>query len=138
MAAVDPHTNTGFTIRTEEAAANAESQRLQNSKSEPSQSSSDPFAGHRTADNDPFARSASAERDRLNSETSQRSSEDRRMSKEWDAAKVPPSRFQRRAGSIFSTSSSRDSHITRRDRDSAYHAKLKEKVSPWFAFPYSP
>ncbi|KAL1959182.1 hypothetical protein VTO42DRAFT_2687 [Malbranchea cinnamomea] len=52
---------------------------------------------------------------------------DRRMSKEWDAAKVPPSRFQRRAGSIFSTMGSRDSHISRKDRDSAYHAKLKEK-----------
>lgn len=46
-----------------------------------------------------------------------------------DAAKVPPSRFQLREGSIFSTSSSRDSHITRKDRDVAYHAKLKEKVS---------
>ncbi|EEP80400.1 predicted protein [Uncinocarpus reesii 1704] len=52
---------------------------------------------------------------------------DRRMSKEWDASKVPPSRFQKREGSIFSTSSSRDSHITRRDRDASYHAKLKEK-----------
>ncbi|EAS27993.3 uncharacterized protein CIMG_12306 [Coccidioides immitis RS] len=52
---------------------------------------------------------------------------DRRMSKEWDAAKVPPSRFQKPEGSIFSTSSSRDSHITRRDRDASYHAKLKEK-----------
>ncbi|KAI1915097.1 hypothetical protein LOZ53_001242 [Ophidiomyces ophidiicola] len=53
--------------------------------------------------------------------------QDRRLSKEWDAAKVPPSRFQKREGSIFSTSSSRDSHITRKDRDASYHAKLKEK-----------
>ncbi|KAM5467501.1 hypothetical protein MauCBS54593_005472 [Microsporum audouinii] len=55
------------------------------------------------------------------------SPEDRRMSKEWDAAQVPPSRFQKREGSIFSTAGSRDSHITRRDRDYLYHAKLKEK-----------
>ncbi|EZF24947.1 hypothetical protein H112_02586 [Trichophyton rubrum D6] len=53
---------------------------------------------------------------------------DRRMSKEWDAAQVPPSRFQKKEGSIFSTAGSRDSHITRRDRDHLYHAKLKEKV----------
>ncbi|KAK2746376.1 hypothetical protein FQN57_003258 [Myotisia sp. PD_48] len=52
---------------------------------------------------------------------------DRRMSKEWDASKVPPSRFQKRQGSIFSTASSRDSHVTRRDRDAEYHEKLKQK-----------
>lgn len=56
-----------------------------------------------------------------------RDSSDRRMSKEWDASKVPPSRFQKRAGSIYATSGSRDSHITRKERDSSYHAKLKEK-----------
>lgn len=56
-----------------------------------------------------------------------------------DASKVPPSRFQKREGSIFSTSSSRDSHITRRDRDASYHAKLKEKVCavhPLKSFPF--
>lgn len=41
---------------------------------------------------------------------------------------MPPSRFQKRAGSIYATSGSRDSHITRKERDSTYHAKLKEKV----------
>jgi len=55
------------------------------------------------------------------------SGQDRRMSKEWDAAKVPPSRFQKREGSIYATASSRDGHLNRRDRDLSYHAKLKEK-----------
>lgn len=36
---------------------------------------------------------------------------DRRMSDEWDASKVPPSRFQRRKGSIYAVPSSRDGHI---------------------------
>ncbi|PGH36967.1 hypothetical protein GX50_00203 [[Emmonsia] crescens] len=107
------------------ATAATKQERLQSTKSEPSQSTGDPFASQRTHENDPFARSVSAEPDPATSP----SSVDRRMSKEWDAAKVPPSRFQRREGSIFSTSSSRDSHISRKDRDSAYHAKLKEKVS---------
>ncbi|OJD19106.1 hypothetical protein AJ78_00892 [Emergomyces pasteurianus Ep9510] len=124
-ASVDPHHTTDFPSRTEEAATATKQDRLQPTKSDPAQSSSDPFASQRTPDNDPFARSVSAEPDTATSP----SSLDRRMSKEWDAAKVPPSRFQRREGSIFSTSSSRDSHITRKDRDSAYHAKLKEKVS---------
>jgi len=52
---------------------------------------------------------------------------DRRMSKEWDAAKVPPSQFQKRKGSIYSTPSSRDSHANAPDRDKAYFEKLKEK-----------
>jgi len=38
---------------------------------------------------------------------------DRRMSKEWDASKVPPSRFQKREGSIHATPASRDGHIDR-------------------------
>jgi hypothetical protein len=54
---------------------------------------------------------------------------DRRMSREWDAAKVPPSQFQKRKGSIYSTPGSRDSHHENKDRDKAYHEKLKEKAS---------
>jgi hypothetical protein len=54
-------------------------------------------------------------------------SRDRSESKEWDASKVPPSRFQKRQGSIYATASSRDSHLHRKDRDSSYFAKLKEK-----------
>ncbi|KAL2011577.1 hypothetical protein VTN00DRAFT_4295 [Thermoascus crustaceus] len=52
---------------------------------------------------------------------------DRRLSKEWDAAKVPPSRFQKREGSIYATASSRDGHVKGKDRDSRFHALLKKK-----------
>jgi hypothetical protein len=52
---------------------------------------------------------------------------DRRMSKEWDASKVPPSRFQRREGSIHATPASRDAHVKGSSRDKAYFDKLKEK-----------
>ncbi|KAK1834157.1 hypothetical protein QBC39DRAFT_344398 [Podospora conica] len=47
---------------------------------------------------------------------------DRRNSIEWDAAKVPPSRFQKRKGSIYAVPSSRDGHI-----DSNYNTKFHEK-----------
>jgi hypothetical protein len=50
------------------------------------------------------------------------------MSKEWDASKVPPSRFQRREGSIHATPNSRDGHVKGAQRDKAYFDKLKEKV----------
>ncbi|KAK2738999.1 hypothetical protein FQN55_009655 [Onygenales sp. PD_40] len=134
MASVDPQTNTGFTSRVKETGTSPTQERLTSTKSEPTQNIQDPFAGHRTAENDPFGRSMSAERsgslgvgtaDPLSPQ--RQSSIDRRLSKEWDAAKVPPSRFQKREGSIFSTAGSRDSHLSRRDRDSSYHAKLKEK-----------
>jgi len=52
---------------------------------------------------------------------------DRRLSKEWDAAKVPPSRFQKPEGSIYATTNSRDGHIDRKERDQGYHDKLKAK-----------
>jgi hypothetical protein len=52
---------------------------------------------------------------------------DRSMSREWDASKVPPSQFQKRKGSIYSTPSSRDGHVKGSGRDQAYHDKLKEK-----------
>lgn len=51
---------------------------------------------------------------------------DRRMSKEWDASKVPPSRFQKRAGSIHATPPSRDGHIERNDRTALFE-KLSNK-----------
>ncbi|KAI5846996.1 hypothetical protein BZA05DRAFT_406091 [Tricharina praecox] len=38
---------------------------------------------------------------------------DRRLSKEWDAALTPPSRFQHVEGSIFATPASRDGHVQR-------------------------
>jgi len=52
----------------------------------------------------------------------------RRMSREWDASKVPPSQFQKRKGSIYSTPNSRDGHVHGAgERDKAYFDKLKEK-----------
>lgn len=47
---------------------------------------------------------------------------DRRHSDEWDASKVPPSRFQKRKGSIYSTPGSRDGHV-----DNNYAAKFHAK-----------
>lgn len=80
----------------------------------------DPFAGDKLGDltgSDDMRMSSSPPNNR-----------DRRMSKEWDASKVPPSRFQRREGSIYSTPNSRDGHVKGANRDKAYHDKLKEKV----------
>jgi len=51
---------------------------------------------------------------------------DRRMSKEWDASKVPPSRFQKREGSIYATPGSRDGHVGK-NTHTAFTEKLKEK-----------
>ncbi|KAK5998153.1 hypothetical protein PT974_00525 [Cladobotryum mycophilum] len=51
--------------------------------------------------------------------------QDRRMSDEWDAAKVPPSRFQKRKGSIYATPGSRDGHVDKNYAEK-YHAKLAE------------
>jgi hypothetical protein len=56
---------------------------------------------------------------------------DRRLSDEWgeftrleanspDAAKVPPSRFQKRKGSIYATPSSRDGHVDRNYAEKFY------------------
>jgi len=91
--------------------------------------SEDPFASQRGADNNPFggdklADLAGSDDMRLSTSPPQK---DRRMSKEWDASKVPPSRFQKREGSIYSTPSSRDAHVKGPTRDKAYHDKLKEK-----------
>ncbi|EHK15794.1 uncharacterized protein TRIVIDRAFT_122018, partial [Trichoderma virens Gv29-8] len=50
---------------------------------------------------------------------------DRRLSDEWDAAKVPPSRFQKRKGSIYATPGSRDGHVDKNYAEK-YHAKIAE------------
>ncbi|KAF3902961.1 hypothetical protein ABW20_dc0101959 [Dactylellina cionopaga] len=50
---------------------------------------------------------------------------DRRMSKEWDASKVPPSRFQKREGSIHATPASRDGHIERNNRNALFEKLSK-------------
>lgn len=100
----------------------------------PSAEPQDPFAGQREPGNDPFE--ATAQDDKLTDIASPESirlsqsppqPKDRRMSKEWDAAKVPPSRFQRREGSIYSTPPSRDAHVKGSERDKAYFDKLREK-----------
>jgi len=73
-------------------------------------SNDDPFASQREADfkYDMFgdARAEGVQETPL-------SQRDRRMSKEWDASKVPPSRFQKREGSIHATPASRDGHVDR-------------------------
>ncbi|KAF9870860.1 hypothetical protein CkaCkLH20_11759 [Colletotrichum karsti] len=52
---------------------------------------------------------------------------DRRASTdEWDASKVPPSRFQKRKGSIYATPGSRDGHVDR-NYASGFHEKHTEK-----------
>ncbi|KAF2473924.1 uncharacterized protein BDR25DRAFT_392305 [Lindgomyces ingoldianus] len=95
----------------------------------PTVQSQDPFASQRETNNNPFATDklgdlAGPDDMRLSQSPP---SKDRRMSKEWDASKVPPSRFQRREGSIYSTPSSRDGHVKGSSRDQAYFDKLKEK-----------
>jgi len=56
------------------------------------------------------------------------SPQDRRQSAEWDASKTPPSRFQKRKGSIYATPSSRDGHVDRNvARDAIFHATHAEK-----------
>ncbi|KAF8425681.1 hypothetical protein EV426DRAFT_531802 [Tirmania nivea] len=52
---------------------------------------------------------------------------DRRMSREWDASKVPPSKFQRPEGSIWATPASRDGHIAR-NKIAIVMEKVKEKA----------
>ncbi|KAH8681629.1 hypothetical protein BX600DRAFT_505291 [Xylariales sp. PMI_506] len=51
---------------------------------------------------------------------------------EWDASKTPPSRFQQRKGSVFSTPASRDGHVEKnlmRDNDfHEKHSKMFEKA----------
>ncbi|PQE13754.1 C6 zinc finger domain containing protein [Rutstroemia sp. NJR-2017a BVV2] len=45
-----------------------------------------------------------------------------------DASKTPPSRFQKRKGSIYATPSSRDGHVDKHiDRDAVFHATHAEK-----------
>jgi len=53
--------------------------------------------------------------------------QDRRQSSdEWDAAKVPPSRFQKRKGSIYATPGSRDGHVDT-NTQKKFHEKHAEK-----------
>src|SRR5689334_3753184 len=93
----------------------------------PAVSKEDPFASQREP-NDPI-NNVAGNSDMQLSQSPPSPNNDRRMSREWDASKVPPSQFQRRKGSIYSTPSSRDGHVKGSSRDQAYWDKLKEKVS---------
>jgi len=53
------------------------------------------------------------------------SKRDRRLSREWDAAQTPPSRFQKVEGSIFATPASRDGHV-HRNKVVGFKEKVKE------------
>jgi len=96
----------------------------------PSVDSADPFASQREEGGDPFAAKSSeeavADDGAEGLSPPPEGGKARRMSKEWDASKVPPSQFQKRKGSIYATPSSRDSHTTS-ERDKAYFEKIKEK-----------
>ncbi|KAI0854188.1 hypothetical protein F5Y00DRAFT_256687 [Daldinia vernicosa] len=49
---------------------------------------------------------------------------------EWDAAKTPPSRFQKRKGSIYATPSSRDGHVDRnREAVEGFHKAHSQRWS---------
>lgn len=47
---------------------------------------------------------------------------------EWDASKVPPSQFQKRKGSIYSTPGSRDGHVDKNKDANKTHQTLLEKM----------
>ncbi|KAI0391806.1 hypothetical protein F5Y17DRAFT_388569 [Xylariaceae sp. FL0594] len=57
-------------------------------------------------------------------------SRDYTMTAEWDASKTPPSRFQKRKGSIYATPSSRDGHVERnRDAVEEFHKAHSKRWS---------
>jgi hypothetical protein len=95
-------------------------------------SNQDPFAAHREHGDDPFAPHGSERRGsdgitRPRAMSNDMAGLDRKMSREWDASKVPPSKFQRPEGSIFATPASRDGHIARNKLKAVLH-KVKEKT----------
>ncbi|KAI5923706.1 hypothetical protein F4810DRAFT_203569 [Camillea tinctor] len=59
-----------------------------------------------------------------------KSSRDYSNTDEWDASKTPPSRFQKRKGSIYATPSSRDGHVERnRDAVEEFHKAHSKRWS---------
>ncbi|KAK3488201.1 uncharacterized protein B0T23DRAFT_224443 [Neurospora hispaniola] len=62
----------------------------------------------------------------VSADSSPTSPADRRMSAEWDASKVPPSRFQKRKGSIYAVPKTRDGHVDN-NYATAFHQKHMEK-----------
>ncbi|KAI0600923.1 hypothetical protein F4775DRAFT_590067 [Biscogniauxia sp. FL1348] len=62
--------------------------------------------------------------------TGRKSSRDYSNTDEWDASKTPPSRFQKRKGSIYATPSSRDGHVERnRDAVEEFHKAHSKRWS---------
>ncbi|KAI1499382.1 hypothetical protein F5X99DRAFT_411151 [Biscogniauxia marginata] len=62
--------------------------------------------------------------------TERKSSRDYSNTDEWDASKTPPSRFQKRKGSIYATPSSRDGHVERnRDAVEEFHKAHSKRWS---------
>ncbi|KAI9800296.1 MAG: hypothetical protein M1833_003410 [Piccolia ochrophora] len=120
MAAAEPSTQ-DFTSRVEGNTEPIDVQKANQSTSD------DPFAQQRTDDNNPFSERSDSVGDLGASPTSGGfPRKDRRESKEWDASKVPPSRFQKREGSIYATPGSRDGHVGK-NKQQGYKDKLKEK-----------
>ncbi|KAI9873511.1 MAG: hypothetical protein M1830_000328 [Pleopsidium flavum] len=129
MEAAEPRTQDFATQETNTTTASSEPVNIGGANAN---GNADPFAAQRTSDNDPFANQRDGDTlpDLATSPSadSPPMSRDRRMSKEWDASKVPPSRFQKRQGSIYATPGSRDAHTGRgKDRDQSFHEKLKQK-----------
>ncbi|KAJ4351584.1 uncharacterized protein N0V89_006927 [Didymosphaeria variabile] len=94
-------------------------------------SHNDPFAAQREANNELFhedkIQKATRSSETALSQPADSPTQDRRLSREWDASKVPPSQFQRPKGSIYATPNTRDGHVGGAERDQKYWDKLKEK-----------
>jgi len=95
---------------------------------DPQRRTSDSFENQ--ADNglglDPFARERrGSDGSDMGGEPVPFAKRDRRMSKEWDAALTPPSRFQKVEGSIYATPASRDGHVAR-NKIHGFKEKVKE------------
>ncbi|KAF8437396.1 hypothetical protein BGX38DRAFT_1145153 [Terfezia claveryi] len=97
----------------------------------------DPFSVQRDPNYNPFSSSPTRRRSSEQMEPMSTSptetppmgiQSDRRMSREWDASKVPPSKFQRPEGSIWATPASRDGHIAR-NKIAIAMKKVKEKTT---------
>lgn len=107
--------------------------------SSPGLTHNDPFAAQRKdpMNNDPFDSKNQAPLDiptptspnaTMNTHSGSPNQDRRLSSDEWDASKTPPSRFQKRKGSIYATPSSRDGHVDKHiDRDAVFHATHAEK-----------
>ncbi|RYP66599.1 hypothetical protein DL769_006006 [Monosporascus sp. CRB-8-3] len=80
-----------------------------------------------------FTNSFSDETLQVPAETTTRrhsSSQDYLNTPEWDASKTPPSRFQKRKGSIYATPPSRDGHVERnRDAVEEFHKAHSKRWS---------